>query len=58
MSMSLSILLFCPSGFFRICVVSGASLFMSSFIFSSFVDSFEPYMLGKKFTAFGLYCLS
>lgn len=56
MSMSLSILLFCPCGFFLICVFSWASLFMASFIFSSFMDPFEPYLRRrKKLTSFGLY---
>ena len=48
MSMSLSILLFCPSGFFLICMVSGASLFVNSFIWIHFNQIFLTLSLKRK----------
>ena len=46
--MSLSILLFCPSGFFLICLVSGVSLFVNSFIWIRFNQIFLALSLKRK----------
>ena len=41
-------LLFCPSGLFLICVVSGASLFVYSFIWIRFNQIFLTLSLKRK----------